>query len=743
MRLLSLELSGFKSFAKKTTLLFESQVTSIVGPNGSGKSNVAEAFRWVLGEQSLKSLRGKRGEDLIFNGGGGHSQQSKASATVVFDNRDKRLAFDFDEVAITRSVYRDGTNEYKINNSVVRLKDVLELLSGVSLGPSGHHIISQGEADRILNASLKERREMIEEALGLKAYQWKIEESERKLAKTEENIRQVESLRREIAPHIKFLKKQVEKIEKIDELRRDLKKKYLDYFIREDDYLKSEQAEINSRRAKPEAELAGVINKLAQVENLLASPDEVTKDKMQALATADRTLREMQSQKDELARSLGRLEGMIEIRSEEKPLTEGGRSVPFGEIKDFTGRLAESIVRAEEAGDFSVLKNILGQIKVEIKSFVDRFREAPAVRDNQVALSSLVQEKEEATRELGELEARELNLREERKNMASSLEAGRERLHGAERERYELRAQKSEWQAVLHDLSAREQTLTRERENFTKEIAEARVLVDSEVADFRRLVPLVPDMNEARDAQYDRLREIEKIKIRLEDMGVETGDVLEEYKEVTDRDLFLEKELVDLHQSADSLQKIMAELKEKLTVEFKEGIDKINKEFSNYFTLMFGGGTAELKVVAQPKRRSLADEILEGTNLGEYAETAKPEEGIDIGVSLPRKKVKGLVMMSGGERALTSIALLFAMSQVNPPPFIILDETDAALDEANSRKYGDMIERLAKESQLILITHNRETMSRAGVLYGVTMGADGVSKLLSIKFDEAASTFAK
>ena len=96
-------------------------------------------------------------------------------------------------------------------------------------------------------------------------------------------------------------------------------------------------------------------------------------------------------------------------------------------------------------------------------------------------------------------------------------------------------------------------------------------------------------------------------------------------------------------------------------------------------------------------------------------------------------------MLSGGERALTSIALIFAMSQVNPPPFIILDETDAALDEANSRRYGDMIEELAKRSQLILITHNRETMSRAGVLYGVTMGGDGVSKLLSIKLDEAVA----
>ena len=146
---------------------------------------------------------------------------------------------------------------------------------------------------------------------------------------------------------------------------------------------------------------------------------------------------------------------------------------------------------------------------------------------------------------------------------------------------------------------------------------------------------------------------------------------------------------------------------------------------------MFGGGNASLSII-QSKKRHLAD--LEMFSEGEEEEI---EEGIDISVSLPRKKIKGLMMLSGGERALTSIALLFAMSQVTPPPFIILDETDAALDEANSRKYGDMVENLSKHSQLILITHNRETMSRAGILYGVTMGSGGVSKLLSVAFDEA------
>ena len=172
---------------------------------------------------------------------------------------------------------------------------------------------------------------------------------------------------------------------------------------------------------------------------------------------------------------------------------------------------------------------------------------------------------------------------------------------------------------------------------------------------------------------------------------------------------------------------------------------KINTEFQKYFAMMFGGGEASIEVIREKKRRraeleeeaGLFDEPSGVANLLAEAAEEEGEEGIDIRVNLPRKRIKGLDMLSGGERALTSIALIFAVSQVNPPPFIILDETDAALDEANSRKYGDIIEELSKKSQLILITHNRETMSRAGVLYGVTMGSDGVSKLLSIQFTEA------
>ena len=161
---------------------------------------------------------------------------------------------------------------------------------------------------------------------------------------------------------------------------------------------------------------------------------------------------------------------------------------------------------------------------------------------------------------------------------------------------------------------------------------------------------------------------------------------------------------------------------------------------------MFGGGSATINIVKNIKKKSTRDlsaqaegidseEIIE--ILDNESEEEIVEEGIDVHVSLPHKKIKGLEMLSGGERALTSIALTFAISQIKPPPFIVLDETDAALDESNSKKYGNIIEDLSKYSQLILVTHNRETMSRAGVLYGVTMNSDATSRLLSVEFEQA------
>jgi chromosome segregation protein len=731
MYLKSLEISGFKSFAKKAVLNFNSSISAIVGPNGSGKSNVSEGFRFVLGEQSIKAMRGKRGEDLIFNGGGEGSRVNRASVKVVFDNSRKTFNIDFAEVAIERVVHRDNSNEYFINGSAVRLKDIVELLSGAHIGASGHHIISQGEADRILNANIKERREMIEDALGLKTYQYKKIESQRKLEKTEENMKSVESLRREIAPHLKFLKKQVEKVEKVAELREELRKHYKEYFKREEQYLKLEKQSIDSEKSPLIKEIFELDKEIAIARKTLE--DSKNRDaKSDELITLEGKLHKIRIEKDLVIRELGKIEG--EIYANQRTIAKEKEKQARDESKTVYLRDVEDLVK--KADILQTIEEIKALLFGFISSHKDRVDSGllTEIEGEVTKLSERKNELEISSKQMGETE-RVLVL--EYNTLKDKIEREKDSNRDAEKDVFRIIARQNEVRGILNGIKTREDKYIVEDQNYKNEMQQAYSIVGREALDNADLVIA----EEPRSAQYDRLRLIEKIKVRIEDSGAGNSiDILKEYKEVEERDNFLAKELVDLESSKVNLHNLIADLDARLDLEFKEGILKINAQFQNYFSLMFGGGSAGLSVVREKKRKKKSDTDISAVlndDVDTIEEMEEGEEGIDISVNLPRKKVKGLMMLSGGERALTSIALLFAISSVNPPPFIILDETDAALDEANSRKYGDMISSLSQYSQLILITHNRETMSRAGVLYGVTMGGDGASKLLSIQFDDA------
>ncbi|MDO8555373.1 MAG: AAA family ATPase [bacterium] len=750
MYLKSLEINGFKSFAKKANLEFGTAIVGIVGPNGSGKSNVAEAFRFALGEQSMKSMRGKRGEDMIFNGGKTLPKMNRAGVKLTFDNTRKIFNIDFDEVVLERVVHRDGVNEYLINGSQVRHRDILELLAGANIGSSGHHIISQGEADRILNSSIKERKAMIEDALGLKVYQYKREESSKKLEKTSENIKQVESLRREIAPHIKFLEKQVEKVKKAEELRSDLVLMYQEYLGREEGHLHLAKQKLNSEREEPVLEFEAIEKKIAQYKKIISESEERDK-KSGDLLRIEEELQVAEEEESNVKNSLSRLEG--EISAQKKALSRAESHAQ----SSFTGTISVSdlenlhrdILAVADAGktndNISFLRGIIERIVASLSKFIDEKKSVEAentfTRDIESEIKKLEGEHHNLATELNKAEVKKGKVKEEYDAFRKMREEESSRERVAERELFALMNRRTELNSVLFSFRAREEEIHREEESFKMELSEAQALLGQGVLHFK----VQNFEGEERVIQLDRRKKLERLKIRLEEAGGAGGEeVTKEFEEVTARDQFLSREIDDLHKSAETLQSLITELKEKLVTEFKIGISKFNDEFSKFFALMFGGGGASLSVIKEEKRQRKSEfdidvEDNEEEGLPAGVESDETEAGIDISVSLPNKRTKGLAMLSGGERALTSIALLFAISQVNPPPFIILDETDAALDEANSRKYGDMVENLSKHSQLILITHNRETMSRAGILYGVTMGSDGYSKLLSVKFDEAVA----
>lgn len=744
-----LELNGFKSFAKKTELTFGSSVCAIVGPNGSGKSNVVEAFRFVLGEQSIKSMRGKSGSDLIFKGSKTISPLNRAKASIVFDNKNKifkidndttnqSISLDFETIEISREVYADGANKYLINNTEVRLKDVHELLASVNIGSSGHHIISQGQADRLLSSSGRDRRGMIEDALGLKIYQIKIKDAEKRLEKTQQNNKEIESLRREIAPHLRYLKKQVEKIEHSQELRKTLAGMYKTYLSAQDYLLQQEYNKLSEDQKIISTKLENIDSRLS---SFPVNSEFVPNSEFLAnIKHKEENIKNLSSKKEDISRGIGRLEAMIEMSQKKESHQENEKQIRVSflqeEFNSFirdTSVFIDQAFRSENIQEVKVLiQKIQEKIQILKQKTPSQELSQPSNDNSFEQIKKLSNELQALKQSLQEIFILIENENKEIQAIKLQIELDRNTFYESQRDRFEVEKSRA---VLVSEQQLIQERLLRAREARTaleEEIREGIVLVGKEILSYAESKHTSTELPNKTSVEESR-REIERIKIKLEEAGSLGGEeALQEYEEVSARDAFLEKELLDLESGMAGLQQLIDELKETLDNEFRSGIEKINTSFQEFFSLMFGGGNAKLSIVAERQRRKKEDDE-------ENTEEEAKEEGIEIEVSLPHKKVRELTMLSGGERSLTSIALLFAMSQVNPPPFLVLDETDAALDEANSRRYGDMIQKLSEYSQLIVVTHNRETMSRAETIYGVTIGGDGASKILSIKFGEAES----
>lgn len=751
MYLKKLELSGFKSFAEHRELLFTSPITAIVGPNGSGKSNVAEAFRFVLGEQSMKSMRTKRGEDLIWNGSRMTGRKNRALVTVTFDNKNKIFPVEYSEVSLSREVGRDGTNRYLVNGSQVRLKDVLELLASAKVGSSAHHIISQGEADRILSANPGERREMIEDALGLRIYQYKIAESARKLQKTEENLVQVKSLASEIEPHLKFLEKQVKRIEEARALRRELLERSKEYFFNEDFLLKEGQGRALEEQKEREDEIASIDQEIETLKRTLGAEEEsASRGKVLALEEAVEKIRKSKS---DLDRELGRIEGMVLLEERQHELDRQKKdeglpsTISYEKASDFFAKMEAIISEVISLEDIHRMRERLEYIKKEFADFLHVREGDQEINEgqNDARLSKFQGERKRLEGEVEELEQKEEDQKREHEALKQDIEKERGMFREAERSLFEKMTTRNQATSRLRDAQLKLHDNKQERNLFESDLGEFSMLLGREVLGYETSQTnestTTPTPLPTREERQKERRELERHRIKVEEMGGSGEEVVAEYENLKERKDFLTREVADLERTKDSLHRLIDDLEHHLNDDFKKGLGSINKQFQEYFEVMFGGGKVSLsmekaKVKKEKNEAYFSEEGEEILLAGESGEK-KAKPGLEIDVELPKKRVKGIQMLSGGERSLTSVALLFAVSQVNPPPFLVLDETDAALDEANSCRYGEMLEKLSEKTQLIIITHNRETMSRARVLYGITVGRDAVSKVLSVKLEDA------
>ncbi len=711
-----LELQGFKSFAGKTVFEFPAKVVGVVGPNGSGKSNIIDAIRWVLGEREAKQLRGEGLENLIFAGTPKKPAVGFARVDLVMDNKNKAFPVDAEEVVLSRKVDRSGTSEFSLNDSEIRLRDLLPLLARVRLGARGIMIVGQGQSDIFVMSSPKERREMIEEFLGLREFRIKKTQAEHRLDSSLINIDKIRAMLEELAPQVRVFKKQKVRLEKRSEVESELSALENSYYAFKHGKLAHEMKVVSLPLAKLEDEREKLRDEIGAEEEVLNGLYRNDDDyaKIKEIRAKVNELVDAESSKQ---RELSRIEARIEIAKEASfSIHNPAELRDF--IVDLKGRM-ESILELE---DVSRIKSRVREFIESVKKFFSRREEKPE--------TDLAEEREKLTHETSSLKSKIAELRKEedevsRKTRDSNVEF-REKV-----------GKLNEKKNALYDLERRIQSIVLEKETIEIKFQEVE----------REWSALGKDAHELRamkaDADFtsDDLRQAESRMMRLRgelaSIGEIDASVFKEFEESEKRYEFLSAQLADLEKAAADLKVLIKDLDARIKNDFKTSFKSISDAFNEYFRLMFGGGRAKL-LLEEVKRQPLivGEENMNGENDESAIEEEKEEElGVDIDLSLPRKKITGVGMLSGGEKTLVSLAALFALISISPPPFLVLDEIDAPLDEENARRFSDLIRQFSTKTQFIIVTHNRSTMEAAEVLYGVTMGDDGVSKVLSLKLE--------
>ena len=306
MYLKSIEIHGFKSFANKIVFQFHNGITGIVGPNGSGKSNVADAVRWVLGEQKVKQLRGASMQDVIFAGTELRKPQGFASVAITLDNSDHKLPVDYDEVTITRRIYRSGESEYRMNGSQCRLKDINELFYDTGIGKEGYSIIGQGQIDKILSGKPEERRELFDEAAGIVKFKRRKTVAQKKLEDEKQNLVRVTDILAELEKQVGPLAKQSETAKEYLRLKEELKRCDANAFLAETAGIQTQLKELEEKEAIVSDQLEET--SLAS-ENLKREYDQLT----EAIAALDEGLAGKREERTQAGMLMGNLEGQIGV----------------------------------------------------------------------------------------------------------------------------------------------------------------------------------------------------------------------------------------------------------------------------------------------------------------------------------------------------------------------------------------------------------------------------------------------
>ena len=726
MQLKHIKLSGFKSFVDPTKISFPTNMVGVVGPNGCGKSNVIDAVRWVLGELSAKNLRGESMADVIFNGSEKRKPSGQCSIELLFDNSSAKIGGEyasFNEISIKRVMTRDAQSDYFINNTKCRRKDVQDIFLGTGLGPSSYAIIEQGMVSKLVSAKPDELRTHIEEAAGVSKYRERRRETESRIKRTKENLSRVKDIRDEIARLIKRLENQAKAADKYNQLKEDKAKHELDKAI-----LFSMEAK-NSRdnlQKKLDALNRDLKIKTAESETIQSQIDQFRTENESMLSEYEIAQKNFYAVGAEIAKREANLQNINKSESETK--------YSLQKAKENYEKAKETEKNFDELSPSEKAIHILDSIILTIKKFNinnDKIHEkALELKKLLINILNIASAQSKSLTE--EYLSRQNDLEDQIKEAEHLKNAIQDEMKDfvikssdAEGILVSLRQKQSKFNDQLRELENKKaiaeldsKSISEKTTNIRLDLKTYEINLDNSNKKIKQAGLNIDDIdfsdyeNTSLDEIEDKLTDIEAKIIRL---GAINLAAPEEIAEESKRKSDLDEQYEDLIEALDKLNGAIKKIDNETKTIFKDSFDAVNIKLKEMFPKLFGGGVAELTLTDD-------DPLHAGVVL-----MARP----------PGKKNSSISQLSGGEKALTALALVFAIFDLNPAPFCLLDEVDAPLDDLNTLRFINMVEEMSEAIQFIFITHNKVSMERSDYLMGVTMQEAGVSRMVSVDVNQA------
>ncbi len=766
MYLRSIEMKGFKSFPARTRLEFSPGVSVIVGPNGSGKSNITDAVLWALGEQSPGAIRGASMQDVISAGGVGVGQRRAAEVEVVIDNSEGRAASELSEIAVRRTLDRSGEGVYRLNGARCRLVDVVEVLSDTNLGREMHSVISQGRVESIVHSKPRERRLLVEEAAGLGKHRKRRRRAELKLRAARDNLDRALDLEREARARLRPLKRQAQAAE----LGARIEREELGLRGR----LVAEELRFGSDRAlaargaaeKARAERDAIEKRLEEVSGRRRAAEERFAARDRERTEAWGLLTKLRGEQQRIAvrgSSLADREGELEralegLRAEFGPLTldlgaaDGAPAERAGKLEEELGEIEAGLAGAgaglararSEGASESEREAALGEVQGGAERAARHARRAEgllgerhreALRARVAAGEELLDDVRAAARAAAAAEAA-IRARVERIETKVVGEQGggdaiAEEMRECSRRESELQVELKTASDALTEAQVEAAHLGDRQDEAAKELASIAERLGEEVE------PATEPLGDEERADVDR--RLQRLERRRAQIGPVNPLAEQEYEEAREHVETLQTRREDTERGMRELEALIRDIDREIERAFEQTFEATAKNFEEMVEHLFPGGRGRLRRVSLRPVRDAEEAPAEGEK-GEEPEDEREELGVEIEVTPAGKSTRKLSLLSGGEKSLVALAFVFAVFLARPCPFYILDEVEAALDDANIDRFLQLIRRFSDRAQFVIVTHQKRTMDAADVLYGVTMGGDGVTKVVSRKLPREAES---